>query len=269
MLNINKKNNQKVALITGAAGLLGEIHSEALLELNYTLIITDINTKILKKRVKLLKKKFAKSNIFHFKLNVTSQKQIEKIHNIIKNKFGKLDVLINNVAIDHKIDNNNKLTKKNEFENFNNKQWKKEIEVGLYGYYLCCKIFGSHMVKKKGGIILNISSDLSVIAPNQNLYEKKQKKPVTYSVIKTGVIGLTKYLASYWGSKGVRVNALSPGGVFNNQNKKFVKKIIELIPMRRMLNRDEIKGSIKFLCSNQSSYLNGHNLVLDGGRSII
>lgn len=258
----------KIALITGAAGMLGEIHSEALLELKFDLIITDINLKLLKKRSKNLEKKFPNSKIVPIKLDVTSENQMKKVLNIIKKKFKKIDVLINNAAIDHKVESKNNL-KKNFFENFNNQQWKKEIEVGLYGYYLCCKIFGSYMVKKKSGIILNISSDLSVIAPNQNIYEKNQKKPVTYSIIKTGVIGLTKYLASYWGNSGVRVNALSPGGVFNKQNSKFVRKIENLIPMGRMLYKKELKGSIKYLCSNQSSYLNGHNLVLDGGRSII
>ena len=125
------------------------------------------------------------------------------------------------------------------------------------------------MAENKKGVILNISSDLSVIAPDQRLYAGKQKKPVTYSVIKTGIIGLTKYLASYWGHLGVRVNSLSPGGIYNNQDTKFVKRISKLIPLNRMLQKDELKGSIQFLCSDASSYLNGHNLVLDGGRSII
>jgi NAD(P)-dependent dehydrogenase (short-subunit alcohol dehydrogenase family) len=132
------------------------------------------------------------------------------------------------------------------------------------------------MASKHGGVILNIASDLSVIAPDQRLYEQEgvdalmqPVKPVTYSVIKTGLIGLTRYLASYWANKNIRVNALSPGGVFNNHDIEFVKKLSKLIPLGRMAHRDEYKGAIQFLCSDASSYMTGQNLILDGGRSII
>ena len=127
-----------------------------------------------------------------------------------------------------------------------------------------------------GGIILNIASDLSVIAPNQNLYKKKNVsehlqpvKPVTYSVIKTGLIGLTRYLASYWANKGVRANALSPGGVYIDQPDDFVIRIEKLIPMGRMATKNDYIGAIQFLCSDASLYMNGQNIVIDGGRSII
>ena len=127
----------------------------------------------------------------------------------------------------------------------------------------------------KGGIILNIASDLSVIAPDQRLYKQKfleknlqPVKPITYSVIKSGLIGLTRYLATYWPDKGIRSNALSPGGVYNNQDEEFVKNLTNLIPMERMAKKDEYKGAIQFLCSDASSYMNGQNIVMDGGRSI-
>ena len=127
----------------------------------------------------------------------------------------------------------------------------------------------------KGGIILNIASDLSVIAPDQRIYRQKDLerklqpvKPVTYSVIKSGLIGLTRYLATYWPEKGIRSNALSPGGVYNNQDKEFVQNLSKLIPMGRMAKVDEYKGAIQFLCSDASSYMNGQNIVIDGGRSI-
>ena len=122
------------------------------------------------------------------------------------------------------------------------------------------------------GVILNISSDLSVIAPDQRIYQNQQVtcqvKPVTYSVIKTGLIGLTRYLATYWAEKGIRCNALSPGGVRNNQSEQFIKKIENLIPLGRMANKNEYKSAIKFLCSNASSYMTGQNIVIDGGRSV-
>ena len=158
----------------------------------------------------------------------------------------------------------------NFFEHFSSKKWDNEMNIGLKGAFVCSQIFGSEMAKNKNGVILNIASDLSVIAPDQRLYSHlKTCKPVTYSVIKHGLIGLTKYLATYWASKRIRVNAISPGGVFNNQNKTFVKKIKKLITMSRMAKIDEYKEAIQFLCSDASSYMTGQNLIIDGGRSII
>ena len=126
-----------------------------------------------------------------------------------------------------------------------------------------------------GGVIVNIASDLGVIAPDQRLYKVSGRpehlqpvKPVTYSVVKHGLIGLTKYLATYWCEQGIRCNALSPGGVYADQNDVFVSKLTQLIPMGRMAKADEYRGAMLFLCSNASSYLNGANLVMDGGRSV-
>lgn len=264
------KKKPLIAVITGAAGLLGPIHAEAILEINGTVILTDIDKSKLKDLKYYLIKKFDKKRIFTYQMDVTSEKNIQNVCKDVIKRFNQIDVLINNAAIDSKVSIKGNLSFTNEFEKFDINQWKKELDVGLMGYFLCCKIIGSEMKKNKnGGVILNIASDLSVIAPNQSLYAKNQKKPVTYSVIKTGVIGLTKYLAAYWGANNIRVNALSPGGVSNKQDKKFVKRLISLIPLKRMLNKEEIKSSVQFLCSNKSSYLNGHNLILDGGRTII
>ena len=131
------------------------------------------------------------------------------------------------------------------------------------------------MAKRRKGIILNIASDLSVIAPDQRLYkvaslepELQPVKPVTYSVIKAGLVGLTKYLATYWNEDGIRVNSLSPGGIYDGQPEEFVKKLSSLIPMGRMANRDEYQSAVQFLCSNASSYMTGQNIVIDGGRSV-
>jgi NAD(P)-dependent dehydrogenase (short-subunit alcohol dehydrogenase family) len=162
-------------------------------------------------------------------------------------------------------------------ENFSREQWDMELSVGLTGAFLCSQIFGEAMATNgKGGVILNIASDLSVFAPDQRLYRKdglsddmQPVKPVTYSVIKAGLIGLTRYLATYWADKGVRSNALSPGGVFNNQGEEFVQRLSNLIPMGRMANREEYRGAVQFLCSDASAYLNGQNIVMDGGRSVL
>ena len=160
-------------------------------------------------------------------------------------------------------------------ENFSVDQWNLEMAVGLTGAMLCSKVFGYEMSKNGYGVILNISSDLGIIAPDQRLYLKDEVaeneqpvKPVTYSVIKHGLIGLTKYLATYWADKGVRCNALCPGGIYNNQPDEFVKKISNLIPFGRMAHEDEYKASVVFMVSEASKYMNGSILSVDGGRSI-
>jgi NAD(P)-dependent dehydrogenase (short-subunit alcohol dehydrogenase family) len=200
-------------------------------------------------------------------MNVVSEKSITKILNIVREKKIKVDVLINNACLDPKV---NKRSKKinTTLENFKLSQWNKEIEVGLTGSFLCSKIFGEYMSQNNKGVIINISSDLSVISPDQRLYSKNNPKPISYSVIKSGLVGLTKYLSTYWSNKNIRCNCLSPGGIIDKQNKKFIKKINKLIPMSRMANPDEYHSIIQFLCSDASSYLNGQNIVMDGGRSI-
>jgi NAD(P)-dependent dehydrogenase (short-subunit alcohol dehydrogenase family) len=130
------------------------------------------------------------------------------------------------------------------------------------------------MAKRKTGVIVNVASDLAVIAPDQRLYrveslreDEQPVKPVTYSVVKSGLLGLTRYLATYWSKENIRVNAISPGGVLNGQPEVFLSRLKELIPMERMANRDEYQGAILFLCSDASSYMTGANLVIDGGRT--
>ena len=155
-------------------------------------------------------------------------------------------------------------------ENFPDQLWDKDILVSLKGSYLCNKIFGSYMAKFKKGVILNVSSDLGIIAPDQRIYGKSGfVKPVTYSVVKHGIIGLTKYVASYWGKQNIRCNAIAPGGIYNNQDSSFVKKINKLIPLGRMARKNEYNGLILFLCSDLSSYLTGSVIIADGGRTII
>ncbi len=267
-----KKNynlNGKTAIITGSAGLLGEEHAIALLDIGAKVILTDINEKKLNHACSKLKKKF--NNIVPFVLDVSNINSVNKLNNFLKKKRIRVDILINNAAIDSKVEEDKK---NNKFENFSLSQWNNELSVGLTGAMLCSKIFGGEMSKNKGGVILNIASDLSVIAPNQQLYKSKNKsqnnffKPVTYSVIKTGLIGLTRYIATYWNNKNVRCNALSPGGVENKQKKEFKNKLKSLIPLGRMAQKNEYRGAIQFLCSDASKYMNGQNIIIDGGRSV-
>ena len=161
------------------------------------------------------------------------------------------------------------------FQAFTIDQWNLDLNVGLMGSFLCTKVFGSTMSKDGlGGVILNISSDLSVISPNQNIYKERDKrdedqpvKPVSYSVAKHGIIGLTRYTSTYWANKNLRCNAICPGGIYNNQPDDFVESLSKLIPMGRMAEKDEYHGLIIFLLSDASSYINGSIISADGGRT--
>ena len=180
--------------------------------------------------------------------------------------------MINNATIDPKVD---ATSEKNlsRLENFPIDQWNLELSVGLTGSMLCSKVFGAEMAKNSKGVIFNISSDLGIIDPDQSIYKKRglpeneqPVKPITYSIIKHGLIGLTKYLATYWPGK-VRCNALCPGGIYANQNPEFVQKLRDLIPLGRVAQEDEYKAAVVFLVSDASKYMNGANFVIDGGRS--
>ena len=261
------KKKNKISVITGGAGFFGKQIFEALLELEHKKIVVidnnDNNIKKFKQRYKKFSNKF-----LIFNADITSEIEMNKACKDILKKFKKIDVLINNASIDYKP--TKKIKSRESFFDISILNWKKELSVGLTGAMICAKIFCKPMAKKKSGIILNVSSDLSVIAPDQRLYEHLNTiKPASYSVVKHGLIGFTKYLSVYLADKNIRVNALSPGGIKNNQDKKFVKKIKNLIPLKRMANINEYKEIIKFLCSEKSTYMTGQNIVVDGGRSII
>jgi len=260
-------------LITGGAGLLGNHHSEAIAEAGGIPVILDIDKETGIKISETISEKYKVECEFRH-CDVSNESQLLSVKDSILNKFGQIDILINNATINPKIENNS-TEDFSRLENLSIDQWNLELTVGLTGTMLCSKIFGLSMSENNGGVILNISSDLGVIAPDQRLYRKSKishgeqpVKPITYSVIKHGLNGLTKYLATYWADKGVRVNSISPGGVFNNQDPEFVKRLTNLIPLGRMAREDELKAAIIFLVSDASSYMTGANLIIDGGRSV-
>ena len=265
----------KTALITGAAGLLGLEHAAALLECDATVVLTDISERQLAEAEQKLNGEFPVANILVHEMDVSSPEAIQSVQKALSNQGIEIDILINNAAIDPKVKDGTGIVETSRLENFPREQWDLQLAVGLTGALLCSQIFGSSMAHSgNGGVILNIASDLSVFAPDQRLYRKEglpddmqPVKPVTYSVIKAGLVGLTRYLATYWADQGVRSNALSPGGVFNEQGKEFVQRLSSLIPMGRMAERDEYRAAVQFLCSDASSYMNGQNVVMDGGRS--
>lgn len=261
-----KKYKKKFALITGASGLLGEQHSIALLEENFNLIITDIDYFGLNRLKKKLQINF-KNKIIIKKMDVSKESSIQNVANFIKKNKINLTVLVNNAALDAKVSKN--IKKKNNLENFDYKFFIKEFNVGLLGVIFSVKHFGKLISKNKnGGSIINIGSDLSVIAPNHSIYQDGYKKPISYSIIKHGLLGLTKYIATYWPDKKVRCNMISPGPILQKQPIKLIKNLKKMIPLGRLANKSEYRSAIKFLSLDKSSYITGQNLIIDGGRTV-
>ena len=263
----------RVAIITGGAGMLGVQHAEAIAEAGGCPVLADIDeTSAIREAGKIADKYGA--DCLGIKTDITNKDEVQALSDKVIHKFGRVDILINNAANDPKVKagEDSSWTR---FENFPISLWNQDIAVGLTGAFLCSQVIGAEMAKRGGGVILNISSDLGVIAPDQRIYlkkglppEKQSVKPVSYSVVKTALIGLTKYLATYWADKNIRVNAICPGGVQTDQPLDFVAKLSSLIPLGRMAKKDEYKGAILFLVSDASSYITGINLVIDGGRSV-
>lgn len=266
----------KTALITGAAGLLGIEHAAALLESGATVVLTDIGEGVLESARVSLSRNADSARILTRVMDVSKLDAIRAVAEELTGAGRRVDILVNNAAIDPKVKGDQGVEETSRLENFPLEQWDLQVAVGLTGAFLCSQVFGTVMAQDaRGGVILNIASDLSVFSPDQRLYRKEglvnemqPVKPVTYSVIKAGLIGLTRYLATYWADRGVRANALSPGGVFNGQGEEFVQRLTSLIPLGRMASREEYRAAVQFLCSDASAYLNGQNIVMDGGRSV-
>lgn len=265
----------KRALITGSAGLLGREHAAALIECGADVVLTDLNADALEAARTALVASLPGAPVHCHVLDVTDRDNIRRVAGALASAGLPVDILVNNAAIDPKVSDSG-LGDSSRLENMELHDWNLQLAVGLTGAFLCTQVFGTAMARSgRGGVILNIASDLSVIAPDQRLYSRagedrleQSVKPVTYSVIKTGLVGFTRYLATYWADCGVRANSLSPGGIYNGQGEEFVRRLSSLIPLGRMARRDEYRSAVQFLCSDASSYLNGQNIVMDGGRSI-
>jgi NAD(P)-dependent dehydrogenase (short-subunit alcohol dehydrogenase family) len=265
----------RTAIITGGAGLLGRQHAAALLELGAAVVLLDVDRDRLIAAREELRRAHMESIIETEVADVCEKASLVALEEQLRARSGGVDILINNAAIDSKVTASEGLGHGSRLEQFSLDDWNHEIAVGLTGAFLCSQVFGTAMARKGRGSIVNVASDLAIISPDQRLYElpglppsDQPVKPVTYSVIKTALIGLTRYLATYWATNGVRVNAISPGGVFNGQPEDFVRRLTSRIPMERMANVDEYRCAIQFLSSDASSYMTGHNLVVDGGRTV-
>lgn len=265
--------NGKVVVITGAAGLLGRQHAEAVARAGGTPVLLDIHAQAVDQRATDLAARFGVP-ASGWAVNITSETEIESNCAAVLARYGRIDGLVNNAANNPKMEGEGS---KNfsRLERFPLEVWQADLAVGLTGAFLCAKHYGAAIARNpEGGTIINISSDLGLIAPDQRLYRKpgfpddqQPVKPVTYSVVKTGVIGLTRYLATYWADRNVRCNALCPGGVENHQDPDFLREVATRIPMGRLARPDEYQGTLLFLLSAASSYVNGAVLAADGGRS--
>jgi len=265
----------KVVVITGGAGLIGRKHTEAVLEGDGIPVLLDLFEDSLQRVKKEFEEKYPGKVVETYVADITSRECLEGIRDELLAKYGHIDGLINNAANNPKMEGGAKNMGAILLHNFPLDIWNEDLLVGLTGAFLCAQVFGTVMEQQKSGVVINISSDYGVISPNQNIYRKEGVaeeeqiiKPVSYSVVKHGLMGLTKYLATYWGKKGVRVNTLCPASLFNGQDEEFVQKISELIPMGRMSKPEEYPATVLYMLSDASSYMTGATVILDGGRTI-
>ena len=265
----------RYAVITGGAGMLGVKHAEVIAELGGVPIIVDVDKDRCDQVAEQISTEF-KVNCIAAQTDITEPKSVVELRDRLSKECDHIDILINNAANNPSVGSEGlDQVHGSRMEAFPLEVWNQDIAVGLTGAFLCARTFGVGMAKQGKGVILNIASDLALISPDQRLYRQPGQpehtqpvKPVTYSVVKSGIIGLTRYLATYWVDQGVRCNSISTGGVYVNQDEDFVKRLSQRIPLGRMADRDEYKAAVAFLISDASSYMNGANLVIDGGRSI-
>lgn len=266
------KVTNQICLITGGAGFLAYQHALAILDGGGKVVLVDIDKEGLSKQ----KERLGKDNgnkVFTYTLDITQEPAVKSIVEKVTQEVGPISILINNAANNPKVekgrDNWSRL------ENLPLEGWDGDLAVGLTGAFLMAKYVGPLMAQNKKGVILNISSDLGLIAPDQRIYQESNLasknqpvKPVTYSVVKHGLIGLSKYLATYWPKEQVRVNTVCFGGVENGQPQAFIDNLTNLIPLGRMARADEYRGVVLFMCSEASSYMTGATVVIDGGRTV-
>ena len=262
----------RVVVITGGAGLLGSQHAAAIAELGGIPVLADVDREAACQRAEELRETFGTTSLA-IGVDVTDERSVEALLAVTLQELGRIDALINNAAIDPKVESGSG-PHWSRLENFPLDVWSRDIAVGLTGAFLCSKVIGAELARRGKGAIVNIASDLALVGPDQRIYrqpglpeQEQPVKPVSYSVVKSGMLGLTRYLATYWAANGVRVNAICPGGVRTEQDENFVASLTNLIPMARMAQPDEYRAAIAFLASDASSYMTGATLVVDGGRT--
>ncbi len=255
----------KVAIVTGALGLLGKQHCHALSEAGANVVVADIDESACAAFAKTLKPEAAGVGV-----DVTNKDSVARLAEETVSAFGSIDVLVNNAAINDMFENPIAAAEQSKFENYPLDLWQKSLDVNLTGTFLCSQIIGSGMAKAGRGSIINIASTYGIVAPDQSLYKKPDGtqsfyKSPAYPATKGAVISFTRFLAAYWGHRGVRVNCLTPGGVENAQDSYFITNYASRTPLGRMAAPTDYKGAIVFLASDASAYMTGANLIVDGG----
>lgn len=260
----------KVVIITGGAGMLGREYSQAVAQAGGIPVVADINAD---SAHEVAEKVHAETHVqaLGVHVDVADKVSVKAMVRLVLKKFGRIDGLVNNAALDPKFDKKHADKHTNSFEDFPLALWNKSLEVDLTGRFLCAQAVAPAMLSQGGGSIVNVASTYSLVGPDQRLYEKddpkapKSYKPVAYVVSNSAVLGLTRYLATYWAGKNIRVNTLTPHGVYNNHGDDFVKRFNYRTPLGRMAEKHEFNAAVVFLLSDASSYMTGSNLVMDGG----
>lgn len=255
----------RVAIVTGALGLIGKNHCQALAEAGANIIVCDLDENRCIEFAATLPIKSIGVGV-----DITKKSSVENLRDKVVKEFGKIDILVNNAAINDMFENPQAAAELSMFENYPLDMWQKSIDVNVTGTFLCSQVLGTEMVKAGKGSIINVASTYGIVGPDQSIYKKPDGsqtfyKSAAYPATKGAIINFTRFLAAYWGNKGVRVNTLSPGGVENNQDEYFVKNYSSKTPLNRMAYPTDYKGAIVFLSSDASAYMTGANLVVDGG----
>lgn len=254
---------QKVVVVTGAAGQLGGAYTRALLSAGARVAALDLNVDNPRGNLGSLKDK----NLLITKADITKRKNLEAVLRKIEAKWKAPDGLVNNAAIDVPPGTQDPMVS-GPFESYPEGVLQEMLDVNVKGAVLCCQVFGGAMAGQKAGSIVNISSIYGMVSPDQRLYAYKKEpffKPVGYSVTKSALFNLTRYLAVYWASANVRVNTMTLAGVFNRQDEAFLKNYCKKVPLGRMAEPDDFTGGLVYLLSDASRYMTGANLVIDGG----
>jgi NAD(P)-dependent dehydrogenase (short-subunit alcohol dehydrogenase family) len=258
----------RVAIVTGALGLLGRAFSEALLAAGAALVVADLDGDACRRRAEQLRGGHG-GPVHGFPVDITRPESLHELRDAVLAASGRLDVLVNSAAIDDKF-SAGAAAEESRFETYPLALWRRALDVNLTGTFLSCQVLGAEMARQGRGSIINVASTYGVVAPDQRIYqrpdgEQRFWKSAAYPAAKGGVIALTRFLGTYWANDGVRVNALSPGGVGNGQDEHFVANYSARTPLGRMARPAEMGGAVVFLASDASSYVTASNLIVDGG----
>lgn len=264
----------RVGIITGGAGMLGMQHGAAIAEMGGHIVVADLSAETATKCAGEITDQYGAEAI-GVCVDITDKSQVEAMVAKAMARFGRIDILINNAALTVKGGGERTSDYFAPFEDYPLDLWQAALEVNLTGMFLCCQAVGKIMVAQQSGVVLNIASDVGNISPDHRIYKdavnphtrEPFNTPIAYATTKAGVINFTRYLATYWADKGIRVNCISPGGVYAGHDPGFVQDLTSRIPLGRMAHFDEYKGAVLFLVSDASSYMTGANLIVDGGRT--